>query len=157
GMGIIMYERLLEKLNQTKAIRWFPNKGAEEAAIVEVEQELGYALPPSYRWWARHVNSGYMNGGNILCIGPSEYRDLNDSDLLYIHRLNVEDADWRAQFPHRLDLFVPDADELFFFDTSKADTEGEFPVMCYDLMNADIYEYAPTFAAFLGQLIDERS
>ncbi|WP_411553613.1 hypothetical protein [Paenibacillus lautus] len=43
--------------------------------------------------------------------------------------------EWREQYPHRLDLFVPDEDELYFFDTSAKDEQGEFPVMRYDLMN----------------------
>ncbi|MGM1047408.1 MAG: hypothetical protein ACQEXX_14820 [Bacillota bacterium] len=52
---------------------------------------------------------------------------------------------------------MPDTDELYFFDTSARDEQGEFPVMCYDLMNVLIFEYAPSFAVFLEQLIDERS
>ncbi|MFC6647826.1 hypothetical protein [Paenibacillus rhizoplanae] len=55
-----------------------------------------------------------------------------------------------------MDLFVPDSDELYYFDTSAPDEQGEFPVMRYDLMNDLIEEYAPTFAGFLEQLIDER-
>ncbi|MCI1773221.1 MAG: hypothetical protein LKI04_04405 [Paenibacillus lautus] len=65
--------------------------------------------------------------------------------------------EWREQYPHRLDLFVPDEDELYFFDTSAKDEQGEFPVIRYDLMNDLIEEYAPTFAGFLEQLIDKRS
>lgn len=36
-------------------------------------------------------------------------------------------------------------------------TSGEFPIMCYDLMNGIIDTYALTFAEFFEQLIDERS
>lgn len=69
----------------------------------------------------------------------------------------MADEDWCRQYPNRLDIFVPDSDELYFFDTSSKDEQGDFPVMCYDLMNAMIYEYAPTFANFLEHLIDEHS
>ncbi|WP_169456528.1 hypothetical protein [Paenibacillus pinihumi] len=35
-----MYERLEEKLKTTSALKWFPNHGAEESWITEVEEEL---------------------------------------------------------------------------------------------------------------------
>lgn len=98
-----------------------------------------------------------VNGGNILTIAAPEHREYYDGDLLYIHRLNIAEEWWVSRFPHRLDLFVPDSDELYFFDTSARDSQGEFPVMCYDLMNDLIDEYASTFAEFLERLIDERS
>jgi len=152
-----MYERLAEKLKTTSALKWFPGRGAEESWIVEVEEELGFRLPPSYRWWLIHYGNARLNGGNILAICAPEHREYDDSDLLYMHRLNKAE-DWLvARFPHRLDLYVPDSDELYYFDTSSRDEDGEFAVMCYDLMNDWIDKYASTFAEFLEQLIDERS
>ncbi len=98
-----------------------------------------------------------MNGGNILTLSLPAYRDINDTDILYIHRLNLVDEDWCRRFPNRLDIFIQDADELYFFDTSSKDKHGEFPVLCYDLMNNMIYVYVPTFSDVLESLIDERS
>lgn len=109
-----MYERLAEKLKTTSKIRWFPGHGAEESWIEEAEQELGFRLPPSYRWWATHYGDGWLNGGHILSIGDPEHREYTDSDLLYIHRLNKAEDWWVSRFPNRLDLFVPDSDEQFF-------------------------------------------
>ncbi|WNS42300.1 SMI1/KNR4 family protein [Paenibacillus sp. MMS20-IR301] len=152
-----MYERLTQKLSTTSTIRWFPGHGAEESWITEAEEELGFKLPPSYRWWLTHYGNAGLGDGNILTLVPSEHREYSDSDLLYIHRLNLAEDWWVSRFPHRLDLFVPDSDELYYFDTSARNQQGEFPVMRYDLMNDLIDEYAPTFAAFLEQLIDERS
>jgi hypothetical protein len=153
----LMYERLADKLRTTSALKWFTGHGAEESWIVEVEEELGFSLPPSYRWWLVHYGNARLNGGDILTISAPEHREYADTDLLYIHRLNKAEEWWVARFPHRLDLFVPDSDELYFFDTSARDEQGEFPVMCYDLMNGIIDTYALTFAEFLEQLIDERS
>ncbi|OUS76243.1 hypothetical protein B1748_13350 [Paenibacillus sp. MY03] len=152
-----MYERLAEKLKTTSALKWFPGRGAEESWIVEVEEELGFRLPPSYRWWLAHYGNARLNGGEILTIAPPEYRDEYDGDLLYIHRLNKAEEWLVSRFPHRLDVFVPDSDELYYFDTSARDAQGEFPIMCYDLMNDLIDTYASTFAEFLERLIDERS
>ncbi|UUV24290.1 MULTISPECIES: SMI1/KNR4 family protein [Lysinibacillus] len=121
------------------------------------EAELGFDLPPSYCWWLKNYGNGQLNDGTILSIGQPAYRDINDHDILYIHRLNLADEDWCKQYPNRLDLFVPDSDELYFFDRSSKDEHGEFPVMCYDLMNDMIYEYASSFSEFLEKLIDERS
>ncbi|GBG07030.1 hypothetical protein PAT3040_01578 [Paenibacillus agaridevorans] len=152
-----MYENLAEKLKTTSALKWFPGHGAEESWIVEVEEELGFRLPPSYRWWLAHYGNARLNGGEILTIAPPEYRDEYDGDLLYIHRLNKAEEWLVSRFPHRLDVFVPDSDELYYFDTSTRDAQGEFPIMCYDLMNDLIDTYASTFAEFLERLIDERS
>ncbi|UVI30268.1 SMI1/KNR4 family protein [Paenibacillus spongiae] len=152
-----MHERLADKLKTTTAIKWFPGRGAEESWITEVEQELGFRLPPSYRWWLVHYGNARLGDGNILTISPPEHREYDDSDLLYIHRLNLAEEWWVSRFPHRLDLFVPDSDELYYFDTSSSDDQGEFPIMCYDLMNDLIDTYASTFAEFLERLIDERS
>lgn len=151
-----MYEHLTEKLSKPSAIRWFPGHGAEESWIAEAEAELGFKLPPSYRWWLIHYGNGGLGDGHILTLVAPEHREYTDSDLLYIHRLNLAEDWWVARFPHRMDLFVPDSDELYYFDTSAPDVQGEFPVMRYDLMNDLIEEYAPTFAGFLEQLIDER-
>lgn len=48
------------------------------------------------------------------------------------------------------------SDDLYYFDTSSKNSDGEFKIMCYDLMNGIIYEYAPPFADFLEKLIGER-
>lgn len=53
--------------------------------------------------------------------------------------------------------FIPDGDELYYFDMSSSDEQGEFPIMRYDLMNDLIDTYASTFTEFLERLIDERS
>lgn len=151
-----MYEHLTEKLSKPSAIRWFPGHGAEESWIAEAEAELGFKLPPSYRWWLARYGGGSLGDGQILTLVAPEDREYTDWDLLYIHRLNLAEEWWVARFPHRMDLFVPDSDELYYFDTSSPDEQGEFPVMRYDLMNDLIEEYAPTFAGFLEQLIDER-
>lgn len=152
-----MYDRLAEKLKTTSALKWFPGHGAEESWIAEAEEELGFCQPPSYRWWLVHYGNARLGDGNILAIAAPEYREYYDGDLLYIHRLNKAEEWWVGRFPHRLDLFVPDSDELYFFDTSTRDKQGEFPIMCYDLMNDLIDKYASTFAEFLERLIDERS
>ena len=152
-----MYARLTEKLAGTPAIKWFSGHVVKHEWIVEVEAELGFELPPSYCWWLKNYGNGQLNGGSILSIGQPAYRDINDHDILYIHRLNLADEEWCKQFPNRLDLFIPDSDKLYFFDRSSKDEHDEFPVMCYDLMNDMIYEYASSFSKFLEKLIDERS
>ncbi|SEG58513.1 SMI1/KNR4 family protein [Paenibacillus sp. UNC499MF] len=152
-----MYERLADKLKTTSALKWFPGHGAEESWITELEEELGFRLPPSYRWWLTRYGNAGLGGGHILTVTSPEHREYDDSDILYIHRLNQAEEWLVSRFPHRLDLFVPDSDELYYFDTSSKDEHGEFPIMRYDLMNDLIDTYALTFAEFLEQLIDERS
>ncbi|MED4889611.1 SMI1/KNR4 family protein [Lysinibacillus fusiformis] len=150
-----MYENIVKKLAHTTSIKWYPGCNVKDSWITEAELELGFQLPPSYCWWLMNYGNARLIGGNILTVSQPEYRDIDDSDILYIHRLNLADEDWYRKYPNRLDLFVPDADELYFFDLSAKDEDGEFPVMCYDLMNNMIYEYAPTFSDFLERLLDE--
>ncbi|KPN95971.1 SMI1/KNR4 family protein [Lysinibacillus sp. ZYM-1] len=150
-----MYERLAAKLAHTTSIKWYPRHGVKDNWIIDAEAELGFQLPPSYCWWLKNYGNARLNGGNILTLCQPEYRDIDDSDILYIHRLNLADEDWYRAYPNRLDLFVPDSDELYFFDLSAKDEHREFPVMCYDLMNDMIYQYAPTFSDFLERLLDE--
>ncbi|MDM5230842.1 SMI1/KNR4 family protein [Lysinibacillus pakistanensis] len=133
----------MEKLEQTTAIKWFPGRGVEENWINEAEEELGFTLPPSYCWWLRNYGNAFLDDSYIQTLTSSEFRDISDED-------------WCKQHPHRLALFVPDSGELYYFDTSSKDSDGEFKIMCYDLMNGIIYEYAPTFADFLEKLIGER-
>lgn len=154
--ALIMYDRLAQKLENTTALKWYPGHGVKEEWIVEAEAELGFSLPPSYRWWLKNYGGATLSGTEILMLAPPDDRDYTDSDIQYIHRLNQADEDWREKYPDRLDLFVPDEDELYYFDTSTKNEQGEFPVMRYDLMNDLIEEYAPTFADFLEQLIDRR-
>ncbi|EAZ86766.1 SMI1/KNR4 family protein [Lysinibacillus fusiformis] len=150
-----MYENLVKKLAHTTSIKWHPRCNVKDSWITDAEIELGFQLPPSYCWWLMNYGKARLNGGNILTVSQPEYRDIDDSDILYIHRLNLADEDWYKKYPNRLDLFVSDADELYFFDLSAKDEDGEFPVMCYDLMNDMIYEYATTFSVFLERLLDE--
>ncbi|WP_078503048.1 SMI1/KNR4 family protein [Paenibacillus selenitireducens] len=102
-----MYERLADKLKTTSAVKWFSSRGAEESWIAEVAEELGFPLPPSYRWWLIHYGNARFGDENILSIASPEHREYDDTDLLYIHRLNKAEDWWVKQFPNRLDLFVP--------------------------------------------------
>lgn len=154
----MMYEQLAEKLEKTSSIRWHRGRGVKnEEWITTAESELGFSLPPSYLWWVREYGNAYLNGGWILTLDEPEHRDITDADLIYMHRLNLEDDFRKEHFPNRLDVYTPDSDEQYYFDLSSRDEQGEFPVMCHDMMNGIIDVYAPTFAAFLERLLDEHS
>lgn len=112
-----------------------------------MEEELGFRLPPSYRWCLVHYGNARLDGANILMIAPPEHREYDDTDLLYIHRLNKPEGWWASQFPYI----------LYYFDTSSRGEQGEFSIMCYDLMKGLIDTYASSFSEFLERLIDERS
>lgn len=148
-----MYTSLIEKLAHTKALKWFPNHQVQESWIVEVEQELGFSLPPSYRWWLLNYGQAMLSGTGILTITSSEHRDYTDTDILYIYRL----ADEQAKQEGKLELFIPDEDEYYYFDTRMADARGEFKVMRLDYFNGEPEVYADSFAEFLEKLIDQRT
>lgn len=144
-----MYNRLMEKLEQTTAIKWFSGRGVEKNWIKEAEEELGFTLPPSYCWWLRNYGNAFLDGSYILTLTSPEFRDI----LVMIFSIFI--------VPMRLmrisvNSILIGSDELYYFDTSSKDSDSEFKIMCYDLMNGIIYEYAPTFADFLEKLIGER-
>ncbi|WP_339307576.1 SMI1/KNR4 family protein [Paenibacillus sp. FSL R5-0519] len=148
-----MYSSLIEKLEHTEAIRWFPNHQVQESWIVEVEQELGFSLPPSYRWWLLNYGQALLSGTEILTITSEEHREYTDVDILYRYRLADEDAKKEG----KLELFVPDEDEYYYFDTQTADQLGEYKVMRLDYFNGEPEVYADSFAGFLEKLIDQRT
>ncbi|MFK0524599.1 SMI1/KNR4 family protein [Paenibacillus illinoisensis] len=148
-----MYTSLIEKLKHTEAIRWFPNHQVQESWIIEVEQELGFALPPSYRWWLLNYGQAMLSGTEILTVAPPEDREYADTDILYIYRL----ADEQAKQEGKLELFIPDEDEYYYFDTRTADDRGEYKVMRLDYFNGEPEVYADSFAEFLEKLIDQRT
>ncbi|GIN97910.1 hypothetical protein J6TS1_37800 [Siminovitchia terrae] len=65
-------ERLADKLKTTSALKWFPGRGVEENWIAELEEEVGFGLPPSCRWWLVYYGNARLNGGNILSIASPE-------------------------------------------------------------------------------------
>lgn len=148
-----MYTSLIDKLKHTEAIRWFPNHKVQESWITEVEQELGFALPPFYRWWLLNYGQAMLSGTEILTVAPPEDREYADSDILYIYRL----ADEQAKQEGKLELFIPDEDEYYYFDTRTADERGEYKVMRLDYFNGEPEVYADSFAEFLEKLIDQRT
>lgn len=151
------YTSLQEKLEQTTAIKWFPGHIVENSWIAAAEQELGYCLPPSYCWWLKNYGNGGLSGSHIFTLAAPEFQEIADDDLLYNYRLDIHNEHWQQNFPQSLRLFVPDSDELYFFDVSSRDEQDELKVMCFDLANGDVFEYASNFAQFLEQLIDERT
>jgi len=144
-----MYNRLMEKLEQTTAIKWFSGRGVEENWIKEAEEELGFTLPPSYCWWLRNYGNAFLDGSYILTLTSPEFRDI----LVMIFSIFIVPM-WLMRIS--VNSILIGSDELYYFDTSSKDSDGEFKIMCYDLMNGIIYEYAPTFADFLEKLIGER-
>ncbi|MEO2258341.1 SMI1/KNR4 family protein [Paenibacillus amylolyticus] len=148
-----MYSSLIEKLEHTEVIRWFPNHQVQESWIVEVEQELAFPLPPSYRWWLLNYGQALLSGTEILTITSSEHREYTDADILYRYRLTDEDTKKEG----KLELFVPDEDEYYYLDTRTADQLGEYKVMRLDYFNGEPEVYADSFAEFLEKLIDQRT
>ncbi|WP_338539921.1 SMI1/KNR4 family protein [Paenibacillus tundrae] len=148
-----MYTSLIEKLEHTQVLRWFPNRQVQESWIVEIEQELGFPLPPSYRWWLLNYGVAHLSGTGILTISPPEHREYADTDILYMYRLADEDAKREG----KVELFVPDEDEIYYFDIRTADENGEYKVIRLDYLNGEPEVYADSFAAFLERLIDERT
>ncbi|MDO3411874.1 SMI1/KNR4 family protein [Saccharibacillus sp. CPCC 101409] len=151
-------ESLSRRLDVFPGSRRREKDKVEPPWIAEAERELGYRLPDSYVWWLKEFGALRLYGSEVYTLAPPEYRELASDDLLYNHRLNLED-DWRPE--GRLYLFVPDTDEEFFFDVSEPvrepDAPAEYPVMRFDHLGGDAEVYADDFAGFLDRILTENN
>ncbi|ASA22499.1 SMI1/KNR4 family protein [Paenibacillus donghaensis] len=105
-----MYRSLQEKLEHTAVLKWHRGHGVKEEWITAAEQELGYSLPESYKWWLREYGNARLDGAEILTLAPPEFREYADSDLLYNDRLDRQNS-W---FPEgRLSLLMNGITEIY--------------------------------------------
>ena len=111
----------------------------EESEVVWAEQELGVTFPPSYRAFVRHFGAGRLHHYRLLGVrGDSLWEDVVAVNHLAFprppaHLLRVAEA---------LD------DHTFHLDISRADEEGEYPVVAFG-PGARGRVVAPSFLAFL--------
>lgn len=117
----------------------------DDATVSLLEEALGIPLPASYRRFVKLY--GYLGG-------------LNDYDVLGIdgaHKLDggAYHATIRARVDFELALpfivieFGAEPDEIVCLNSSKADNEGEYPVVGYDSRYHDTWPLADNFGLYL--------
>ncbi|CAM2811530.1 SMI1/KNR4 family protein [Komagataeibacter xylinus] len=112
--------------------------------IAEVESILGQKLPPSYLFFAGHYGYASIFGDEIYSIYPGFDRNMPSGDIaertiLYRRQNGIK--------PTEIVLCQTDFAEIFVFDTTRADAQGEYPVL--RKVGDEAALYAPTFADFI--------
>ena len=116
---------------------------ADEAAIQSAETELGAPLPPGFKLWLSHYNGGNAYETTIFGVGGED-----DLDLA---RVNLRDRE--EGLPEHLIAFaVTVSGDLYCFDTSQQDGEGEAPVVLLDPEDGTLMTVSSSYDAWLARL-----
>lgn len=120
-----------------------------EKRIEETEKILGVKLPESYIWFVKNYGGGEVYGEEIYSIYP-ELSEQSVGDISYQTKWFREKS-----LVGSSDVVICSNDfgETFFFDTSKGNDKGEYPV--YVKAGTSQKKYADSFAEFLYKRILE--
>lgn len=122
--------------------------------IDRAEAALGIAFPPSYRWWLSHYGDTALGDSSIYTILQQDFDDACGPDIVYQHRMNQRNS---IAIANGLIVFEPESsDEIYYFDLTLPDADGEYPVMLRDLESGTQEVLAPSFAAFLERQLRMR-
>ena len=124
-----------------------------EAAIHELERKLGVAMPPSYRTFLAQY------GG--LGIADWFVSGILDGDAIGEGTgwLYADTIRFREDFgiPESMLIIQPDEDAPYCLDVSNRGSDGECPVVCYELHSGHAGRMAETFLEWLLQGLQLRS
>lgn len=116
------------------------------------EERLGLPLPPSYRWWCRHFGGGILGYSyelsSVYWEGPDD--PCPAGDIAYLAKINRENSRHGTEL---LELLNHDGGEVFYFDTTRRDDEGEYPVVVR-YAPGSCEPYAANFLEFLKKRIE---
>lgn len=127
-------------------------QGREEHWVANAESALGFAFPPSYRWWLRMYGGGEVDGIEIYSVYDIE-GFVGTGDVVRMHRACTRSGRLSAD---QLAICNVDGDELFYLALHQRDERGEAPVYVLDPINGTHAHYAATFADFLKRFVGER-
>jgi hypothetical protein len=116
---------------------------ADEPAIKAAEAELETTLPPGFKSFLAHYNGGNAYDTTIFGVGGEDDLDLT--------RVNLRDRE--EGLPEHLVAFaVTVSGDLYCFDTSQQDGEGEAPVVLLDPEDGTLMTVSSSYEAWLGRL-----
>jgi hypothetical protein len=145
-------DSLIAKLREGGSDLWISGPQPEDA-IRELELELGVEMPPSYRTFLAQY------GG--LSIGDWFISGIIDGDAIgeATGWLYADTMRFRDEFgiPESLLVVQPDEDAPFCLDVRNRSSDGECPVVCYELHSGHAGRIAETFREWLLQGLQFRS
>ncbi|WMJ69056.1 SMI1/KNR4 family protein [Stenotrophomonas sp. 24(2023)] len=144
------FERLDEVIAGSSRVRVFPGRVVPPDLVKDAERLLGLPLPVSYKVWLAEYGNLFIGPDAVFGLAEPENRDVADDDLVYNARLVEENG-----FPPSgmIPVYVPDADEAFYFDTRGGLKDGEYPVLRYDYNTGEFESFAVSFLQFLMEVV----
>lgn len=143
-------EEIRQLIESSDAVDFSPyGQGVSDEWIMRAEQNLGFKLPPSYRWWLKNFGGGEIHGEEIYSV--YEIDDVKGGgDIVYMHDVNLRNGTAQVN-----ELFVsePSGDESFYFRLDEGLPDGEFPIYVFDYVNNEHQKYADNFFEFLKKRI----
>ncbi|MBK0055333.1 SMI1/KNR4 family protein [Stenotrophomonas sp. S39] len=144
------FERLGTMIAGSSRVRVFPGRAAPPDLVEDAERELGLPLPACYRSWLAAYGNLFIGPDPVFGLAEPEHRDVADDDLIYNARL-VEESGFPSS--GMIPVYVPDADEAFYFDTRSGLKGGEYPVLRYDYNTGAFETFSSSFAGFLVEVV----
>jgi hypothetical protein len=149
-----MYHKFLElvRANEYK-IKHGQKDFVEQEWIGYTEQQLGFALPDSYKWWVREFEYFKVNDEYIKHITPPGHRDFADTDILHTYRTSRGNG---IMDENQLTVLVErKGDEVYYFLVEPGIKGNEYRVCCRNRITDDDDFYADNFLKFLEMKIHE--
>lgn len=117
----------------------------DEALIVKAEKALGLAFPPSYRKFLSVLGCGEIEGLEFYGLIGDDFENSSVPDAIWL----TLDERKSSGLPGHLILVYATGDGTYYaLDTSQKGSNGECPVVAYDL-NGGTTHVADDYGAFL--------
>lgn len=117
--------------------------GTSSGWINRAELAIGFALPPTYKWWLRNYGGGEVGGEEIYSVYCQDFDSVVGGDIVGMYRQRTKNAEL-------VPICQSDIDGVFCFDRSQLSPEGEYPVVS----EATGTIYAIDFLEFLKNRIE---
>ena len=140
-MNYDLIRQLIEDNSDRAEFGDFGN-GVSSEWIDNAQERLGIKFPPSYIWWLKNYGGGEVNGEEIFSVYEIDFDAVVGGDVVYINELNRRNG---ITTKEQLVIQENDQGEGYYFDLSKLDNMGEYPVYL-DVTNS---KYADNFLDFL--------
>lgn len=126
--------------------------GTTPTAISKAEQQLGFALPPSFRMWLLENNGLKLKGVHVFPV--LDERDVRQTwDSIARH---FDNGRWFPEYfeedglkaDHLLPFASCESGDLYCFDYTRKREDGEVPIVWWSHETAETKDKAGTFSEF---------
>lgn len=149
------YHKFLELFRANEYKIKYGKKGVVKQEWIDyTEQELGFSLPDSYKWWSQEFEYFKVEDEYVKYVSPPENYNIADVDsILYLYKSQTIN---NATSQNELTILEEgEGDALYYFLIEPGLNGNEYRVFCRDYMNEDDDFYADDFFKFLEMKIHQ--